>query len=75
LAGLRVGLLFAQKPLLEGLRKVTGSYSLDRLAIVAAAAAPDDDDDDDDWVKRNVARIRATRARLVEGCRNMGLDG
>jgi histidinol-phosphate aminotransferase len=40
LAGLRVGLLFAQKPLLEGLRKVKGSYSLDRLAIVAAAAAP-----------------------------------
>jgi histidinol-phosphate aminotransferase len=75
LAGLRVGLLFAQEPLLEGLRKVKDSYSLDRLAIVAAAAAPPNDDADDDWVKANVARIRATRERLDEGCRSLGVDG
>ncbi len=70
LAGLRVGLLLAQEAIIAGLRKVKDSYSLDRLAIVAAAAALEDQT----WMQRNVARIRATRSRLSEGLRGLGLE-
>lgn len=70
LAGMRVGLLFANPEIVKGLRKVKDSYNLDRLAIVAAAAALSDPD----WTRRNVLKIRATRERLVESLRALGLE-
>jgi histidinol-phosphate aminotransferase len=70
LAGMRLGLLFASKELVDGIGKVKDSYNLDRLAIVAGAAALGDDR----WMRDNVAKIRATRARLVTGLAARGLE-
>ncbi|HEX4335479.1 MAG TPA: histidinol-phosphate transaminase [Polyangiaceae bacterium] len=70
LAGMRLGLLFASEELVKGIGKIKDSYNLDRLAIVAGAAALADDA----WMRDNVAKIRATRARLVEGLKARGLD-
>jgi histidinol-phosphate aminotransferase len=70
LAGMRIGLLFASEEIVRGIGKVKDSYNLDRLAIAAGAAALHDEA----WMRRNVARIRATRARLVAGLAARGLD-
>jgi histidinol-phosphate aminotransferase len=70
LAGMRLGLLFAAKPVVDAIGKVKDSYNVDRLAIVAGAAALSDAE----WMRGNVEKIRATRARLVEGLRARGLD-
>jgi histidinol-phosphate aminotransferase len=69
LAGMRLGLLFASEEIVRGLGKVKDSYNLDRLAIVAGAAALSDEA----WMHGNVARIRATRTRLVAGLEARGL--
>jgi histidinol-phosphate aminotransferase len=69
LAGMRLGLLFASEEIVGGLGKVKDSYNLDRLAIVAGAAALEDEA----WMHGNVARIRATRTRLVLGLEARGL--
>jgi histidinol-phosphate aminotransferase len=61
LAGLRVGLAVGHPDLLAGLRTVKDSYNLDRLALAAAEAALEDVD----HMRANVARVRATRARLT----------
>lgn len=68
LAGMRVGLAFASREVIAGLRKVKDSYNLDRLAIAAGAAALSDPE----WTRRNVARIRATRERLSAGLVELG---
>ena len=70
LAGMRLGLLFASDEVVGGIGKVKDSYNLDRLAIAAGAAALGDDA----WMRANVAKIVATRARLVEGLAALGLD-
>ena len=70
LAGMRLGLLFANAKIVDGLWKVKDSYNLDRLAIVAGAAALRDTE----WTKGNVAKVRATRARLNEALKTAGLD-
>ncbi|HEX3594265.1 MAG TPA: aminotransferase class I/II-fold pyridoxal phosphate-dependent enzyme, partial [Polyangiaceae bacterium] len=70
LAGMRLGLLFGAPELVDGIAKVKDSYNLDRLAIVAGAAALNDES----WMRANVAAIRATRVRLVEGLAARGLD-
>jgi histidinol-phosphate aminotransferase len=70
LAGMRLGLMFASEEIVNGVGKIKDSYNLDRLAIVAGAAALGDDA----WMRANVAKIRATRARLVEGLAARGLD-
>jgi histidinol-phosphate aminotransferase len=68
LAGLRVGFAFGPRPLIDGLLKVKDSYNLDRLAIVGAEAALSDVE----WMAANVARIKATRERLIRGLRELG---
>jgi histidinol-phosphate aminotransferase len=68
LAGLRVGLAFGHPDLLAGLRTVKDSYNLSRMAQAAALAALDDPA----WMKANVERIRATRARLTEALDRLG---
>ena len=61
LAGLRVGLAFGHPDLLAGLRAVKDSYNLSRLSQAAGEAALGDLP----WMEANLARIKATRARLA----------
>jgi histidinol-phosphate aminotransferase len=70
LAGLRVGLCFAQPPVIEQLLKVKDSYNLNRLAVSAGAAALADLD----WMRRNVHRIKSVRATTEKKLRQMGLE-
>jgi histidinol-phosphate aminotransferase len=68
LAGMRIGLAFGHPDLIGELLKVKDSYNIDRLSIVAAVAALEDYD----WMRQNVAKIRATRARLSNSLRELG---
>jgi histidinol-phosphate aminotransferase len=68
LAGLRVGYAVANEALIEGMIKVKDSYNLSLPAVAGGAAALADQD----WLRRTVDRIRATRARLVQGLRGLG---
>ena len=68
LAGLRVGLLFGQPRVIAELAKVKDSYNLSRLSIAGATAALSDLE----WMRRNVAKVRATRGRLNRGLLALG---
>lgn len=68
LAGMRVGLAFGHPELLAGLHTVKDSYNLNRASQAAATAALEDLS----HMQANVARIRATRARLTEALRALG---
>jgi histidinol-phosphate aminotransferase len=68
LAGIRFGFAIADPELIHGMRKVKDSYNCDTLSLAAAIAAIEDQD----WMRNNVARIRATRDRLIERLRGLG---
>jgi histidinol-phosphate aminotransferase len=68
LAGLRVGLAFGHPELLAGLRTVKDSYNLNRISQAGAVAALEDVG----GMRANVARVRATRARLTAGLERLG---
>jgi histidinol-phosphate aminotransferase len=68
LAGLRLGLLFGHEDLVAELAKVKDSYNVSRIAIAAGVAALDDLG----WMQNNVARVRATRARVTAALRHAG---
>lgn len=68
LAGLRFGFVVAQPHVIAGLRKIKDSYNCDALSLAAATAAIDDQT----WLRDNVAKIRASRARLTERVRALG---
>jgi histidinol-phosphate aminotransferase len=68
LAGMRLGLCFAHPEIIEQLGKVKDSYNLSRLAIAAGAAALDDSD----WMRRNVERVKRTRAVATRRLGAMG---
>jgi len=70
LAGLRLGLLFAQLPIVESLLKVKDSYNLNRVAIAAGAQALDDAA----WMRRNVEKVRRTREIAQERLRALGFE-
>ncbi|HXD89681.1 MAG TPA: aminotransferase class I/II-fold pyridoxal phosphate-dependent enzyme, partial [Candidatus Binataceae bacterium] len=70
LAGMRLGLCFAHPAVIEQLQKVKDSYNLNRLAIVAGAAALDDVA----WMRRNVARVKRTRALTEKRLRVIGFE-
>ncbi|MCW8133218.1 MAG: histidinol-phosphate transaminase [Planctomycetota bacterium] len=70
LAGMRLGLLFGPRPVVDGLWKVKDSYNLDRLAIVAGAASLKDGA----WTKANAQKVKATRARLSKELAALGLE-
>ena len=70
LAGMRIGLLFANERLVEGVAKVKDSYNLDRLAIAAGHAALRDSQ----WLQTNVTRVQQTRQLLVDGLTRLGLE-
>ena len=68
LAGLRVGLAMTTPALAAELAKVKDSYNLDRLAQAGALAALEDQA----TMLANVAKVRATRARLSAALASMG---
>jgi len=70
LAGMRVGLCFAQSPVIEQLLKVKDSYNLSRVAVGAGAAALSDVG----WMQRNVERIKRVRALAEKRLRRMGFE-
>ena len=67
-AGLRVGLAMTSPALAAQLAKVKDSYNLDRLAQAGALAALEDQA----TMRANVAKVRATRARLEGELGSMG---
>ncbi len=70
LAGLRFGYLVANPEMVQTLRKVKDSYNTDSLSLAGATAAISDQA----WLKSNVARIIATRTRMLVALRNLGFD-
>lgn len=70
LAGLRIGLAFASKPLIDGMMKVKDSYNLNHLSAIAATAALQDLP----WMERNVRRIQRTRTVLATALTKLGFD-
>jgi histidinol-phosphate aminotransferase len=68
LAGMRAGLAFGHPELLAGVRTVRDSYNVNRLTQLAAEAALSDLP----HMRANVARIRATRARLTTALEQLG---
>jgi len=70
LAGMRLGLSFAQRPLTDALLKVKDSYNLNRIAIAVGAQALEDAP----WMRRNVERVKRTRALTETRLRAMGFE-
>ncbi|HEX4210046.1 MAG TPA: histidinol-phosphate transaminase, partial [Candidatus Binataceae bacterium] len=70
LAGMRLGLSFAQPSITDALLKVKDSYNLNRLAIVAGTEALEDAA----WMRRNVERVKRTRALTEERLRALGFE-
>ena len=68
LAGMRIGLAFGHPSLITEVMKVKDSYNVSRLSTVAAVAALEDYA----WMRRNVEKICATRARLSTALRELG---
>jgi len=70
LAGLRFGFVVAQPQVIQQLAKVKDSYNCDALSIAGAVAAIDDQT----WLRKNRAKIVATRDRLAEELRRLDFD-
>ncbi len=73
LAGLRVGFAIGQRPLIEALERVKGSfnsYPLDCLAMAGAIASMKDDA----WFRETRQRIIASRESLVTGLAELGFQ-
>jgi len=73
LAGLRVGVAFGSRDLIEALERVKdsfNSYPLDRLAQAGAIAAYEDED----WFKASCAKVIASRERLTAELQALGFD-
>lgn len=70
LAGLRFGYLVADPKMIAFLRKVKDSYNTDSISIAGATAAMSDQT----WLKENVAKIIATRQRMIPKLQAMGFD-
>ena len=68
LAGMRLGLCFAHPAVIDALMKVKDSYNLSRVALAAGAEALHDSA----WMRRNVEKVRRTRARTESRLRALG---
>jgi histidinol-phosphate aminotransferase len=68
LAGLRLGYAVGPAPLIAALHKIKDSYNVSRLAQLLGEAALDDQR----WMRRNVAKVVATRTRTAEALRRRG---
>jgi len=69
LAGMRLGLGFAQREVIAEMMKVKDSYNLDSLAIVAGCAALQDQE----WLHEIVGMIVRTRIWVQQELEGMGL--
>jgi histidinol-phosphate aminotransferase len=70
LAGMRLGLAFAHREIIDGLMKVKDSYNLSRIALAGGAAALADPA----WMRRNVERVKKTRTMVTARLRKMGFE-
>ena len=70
LAGMRLGLGFARREVIDQMMKVKDSYNLDRLAIVAGGAALQDQE----WLQETVGMIIRTRTWLQQELAALGLQ-
>jgi histidinol-phosphate aminotransferase len=70
LAGMRLGLAFAHRATIQALLKVKDSYNLGRIALAGGAAALSDSA----WMRRNVERVKKTRATVEVRLRKMGFE-
>ena len=70
LAGMRIGLALASPAVIDELMKVKDSYNISRLSLVAGVAALEDQE----WMRQNRAKIRATRARLIDQLEGLGYE-
>lgn len=68
LAGLRVGYAVGPEPLIAAMYKIKDSYNVDRVAQEIALAAIRDIG----WMRRNVERIKDTRAKTAAGLERRG---
>lgn len=68
LAGLRFGYVIGPEPLIHALYKIKDSYNMDMLAQAVALAALSDLE----YMRANVQKIRATRARLTQELTSRG---
>jgi histidinol-phosphate aminotransferase len=68
LAGIRLGYLIAQAPLVEQLVKVKDSYNCDMLSLAAGTAAIEDQA----YLNETRAKVVATRKRLTKALVEMG---
>jgi histidinol-phosphate aminotransferase len=69
LAGMRLGLGFAQPDVIAQMLKVKDAYNLDRLALVAGCAALEDQQ----WLRNTTAKVVRTRTHLLHALTAMGL--
>lgn len=70
LAGLRFGFMIARPETIFELNKVKDPSNCDALSIAAATAAISDQA----WLADNLAKVRAGRARLTAGMRELGFQ-
>ncbi|MFT5128021.1 MAG: histidinol-phosphate aminotransferase [Rhodothermales bacterium] len=68
LAGIRVGFAYAQRELIAGMMKVKDSYNVNAMSQACAVAALRDQA----HMKKNAARVRATRERVSCELRRLG---
>jgi histidinol-phosphate aminotransferase len=68
LAGMRIGLAFGSRACIDELNKVKDSYNLDRLSLAAARAALEDLP----RMQANIAKVKATRAKLLQKLAELG---
>jgi histidinol-phosphate aminotransferase len=70
LCGMRIGLGFGSKAVIDELGKVKDSYNVSRLSLIAGCAALEDLP----WMQANVERVRAAREVLVAELGVLGFD-
>ena len=70
LAGMRLGLAFAHREIIDALMKVKDSYNLSRINLAGGAAALADAA----WMRRNVEKVKKTRAIVEARLRKMGFE-
>jgi histidinol-phosphate aminotransferase len=69
LAGMRVGIVIGQPPVLDPVRAVTLPFNINSVAMAATLAALDDHE----FLPRYAAQVVESRERLYAACRRLGL--
>lgn len=70
MCGLRIGYAVAREDIINALMKVKDSYNVNMPAVFASAAALEDVD----YMRKNAAKIKRARARLIEELDKMGFS-